>query len=294
MPRNDSVEYFLRFLRERFNAFRESLTEFLQALTLEGRPRKVEAARKVLILLDDLKRAMSEEDRPAWISQLEHKLTWYTSAVEKEVDAGLQVVQTIMVLEPQIKNQAWDFTDSASNLAIDFASIYEEYLRDSRIPELFDELVAQLEVLAGSDEIDSRKAVRKLRKLIETIRKNSRGDLFSTRGAWEFTQIFFKNYAVELIEKIPGLSSAYKALRATLTELDVEFSQLHGQIWKKLSDAAGPDLLPDAEEPELPMLEYRRLLSLPAAESDLEARNADAGDSENVIEADFEISEEGT
>jgi methyl-accepting chemotaxis protein len=255
MPKNESVEFFLRFLRERFGAFRTALTAFLQALALDDRAKKIETANLVLVTLDDLERAMSSRDHPPWVNSLKGKLQWYVRAVKKgQPDAGLQIFQTILSVHAEIENQKWDFADSSANSAIDFAAIYQEYYRDSRVPALFDELVAHLEALVGSGEIDSLQAIKALEKLIFTIKRNSRGDLFSTRGAWEFTQLFFKNYGLQLLENIPGLKHVVKAVRKTMSELDSEFSQVHDQVRQRLTETAKVDL---------PMLQYRPL-GLPA------------------------------
>jgi hypothetical protein len=249
MPKNESVEFFLRFLRERFSVFRIALKDFLQALSLDDRTQKIERAKRLLQAIDDLKRAISESDHPAWINPLETKLHWYIKAVAGHPDAGLQVLQTLLDIHGKIEAQTWDFADASSKiLAIDFAAIYQEYYQESRVPQLFDELVAQIEAIVNGGEIDSLQAINALERLILTIRKNARGDLFSTRGAWEFTQAFFKNYAIELLENTPGLRHALKALRKTMSELDLEFAQVHDRIRKRLADSAQTDL---------PMLEYR-------------------------------------
>lgn len=258
MPTNESVEFFFRFLQERFNSFRKALNAFLQVITLDNRPQKIEAARAVLTCLNDLKSAMSTPDHPPWISTLEAKLNWYVSYVSNQADAGLQLMQTILANYSSIEKQTWNFADASANAAINFAAIYQEYYNGSRVPDLFDELVTQLETIINSGEIDSLQATKALEKLVATIKKNSRGDLFSTRGAWEFTQLFFKNYALEILESLPGLKHAVKALRKTMSELDLEFSQVHEKIRQRLSDATKADL---------PMLQYRAFV-LPAPKDD--------------------------
>ncbi len=251
---NQSVEFFLRFLNERFSAFRLSLNVFLQTLALEDRNAKVASAKKVLVAIDDLKRAIAKHDHPGWITVLEQKVNWYTQVVPQGADAGLEILQTIISVSPSIANQEWNFADDSANKAIDFDAIYEEFYSQSRIPELFDELVSQLEQIIETGEIDSLQMIKALEKLIATIRKNSRGDLFSTKGAWEFTQLFFKNVAIEVLEDIPGLKHIVKGIRKTVSELDLEMSQLHDQIREKLTASAKADL---------PMLEYKRI-GLPA------------------------------
>lgn len=255
MPANESVEYFLRFLNERFAVFRTALNCFLQSLALDDRSKKIETAKGVLTTLDDLKRAMSAEDRPSWIDSLEAKLQWYLRAVPGQPDAGFQVLQTVLAVHPEIESQTWNFADSSANAAIDFAAIYQEHYRESRVPDLFDELIAQLEEIVRSGEIDSLQAIKKLENLILTIRKNTRGDFFSTHCAWEFTKTFFKNYAFELVENLPGLKHVVKALRKTVSELDLEFSQVHDRIRQRLIDVVKGDL---------PLLQYKPLeLSAP-------------------------------
>lgn len=266
MGKNASVDIFLRFLNERFEAFREALNELLKALTLEDRAKKAEACKATLGALDELKCALSSSDRPGWIGQLEGRLRWYLNH-QNLADAGLTVLNTLLPMHSTIASQKWRFDDNAP--AIDFDAIYQEYYTGSRVPELFDELVGHLETIIKAGEIDSIQTIKALEKLIATIRKNSRGDYFATRGAWEFTQIFFRNLSIELLENIPGLKHAVKAVRKTMAELDLEMSQVHDQVSQKLLESM---------KEELPMLKYKPL-ALPSppengsvAESQLRTR----------------------
>ncbi|MHC4877759.1 MAG: hypothetical protein ACYTGL_14785 [Planctomycetota bacterium] len=205
---------------------------------------------------------MSSKDHPNWIVPLENRLKWYRNRAASQPDAGLQTINTILQLTPEIESQTWDFGDSAANAAIDFAAIYREYYRGSRVPELFDELVGQLEKIIESGEIDSLTTIKALEKLIATIRKNARGDYFSTRGVWEFTQLFFRNLSIEVLESIPGLKHFVKALRKTMSELDLEMSQVHDQVKQRLTESVSGDL---------PMLEYKPLaLPVPKGETETE------------------------
>ncbi len=87
-----------------------------------------------------------------------------------------------MDLYPRIESQQWDFADSSLNAAVDFTAVYTEFYRESRVPELFDELVEELNRIVDSGEVDSLQAIKSLERLIATIKKNARGDFFSTRG----------------------------------------------------------------------------------------------------------------
>ncbi len=254
MAKNESVDFFLRFLQERFQAFRTKLTDFLKTLSLENRDHKVRLANEVLASLDDLKRAMAANDHPDWVNPLESKLRWYIRHHQAQDDCGLTVLSTVMELYPRIAAQEWRFGDASPSAGIDFNSIYQEYYRTSRVPDLFDELVGQLEQIINSGEIDSNKTIKALEKLIATIRKNARGDYFATRGAYEFTQVFFKNFTLEVLESVPGIKHVVKSVRKTMSELDLEMLQVHDNVKQRLSA-----LIPE----DLPMLEYKPL-ALPA------------------------------
>ena len=272
MSKNESVEFFLRFLRERYDVFHGKYTDFLLALPQDDGKQKVITARATLAALDDLRRAISEKDQPPWFNTIHKMIDWYLRAGHGNPEAGLKILRTIIKHNHEIESQTWDSRDFASDSAIDFARIYQEYFRQSRVPELFDELVAQLEAIISSGEIDSLDAIKALEKLVATIRKNSRGDFFSTRGAWEFTQVFFKNYALELLERIPGLGEAVKALRKTMSDLDSEFSQVHVEIRSHLTEIVKEDL---------PMLEYHPIqLPAPKYGQTSEPTDGDAVDSE--------------
>jgi hypothetical protein len=249
MAKNESVDFFLRFLNERFAAFREALMQLLEAISLEDKRRKGEAAKKVLHTIDDLKRSMSATDHPSWLGQLEGQLKGYLARYEGHPDSGKALLAAILHLHPAIEDQKWVFAE-ASPAAIDFAAIYEEYYAASRVPELFQELIGHLETIIQSGEIDSIQTIKALEKLIATLRKNARGDYFSTRGAWEFTQVFFRNFSIELFEDIPVLKHVFKALRKTMSELDLEMNEVHDQVRRKLAESA---------KEELPMLEYKAL-----------------------------------
>jgi hypothetical protein len=263
MSKNESVDFFLRFLEERFTAFRTALTSLIQAVTQEDRTRKLEEAKLTLARIDDLKRAMSKVDHPNWIRPLEERISWYVRAAESQQDAGLQLIGTVLQLNPQIESQKWEFADTAASSAIDFAQIYQEYYQASKVPELFDQLVCHLETIINSGEIDSVQTTKALERLLATIRKNARGDYFSTRGAWEFTLVFFKNLSIETLETIPALKQVSKALRKTMAELDLEMSHVHDEVRKRLQVAV-PGLLP--------VLEYRtRTLPAPKSNEDEDA-----------------------
>ncbi|MBX9654945.1 hypothetical protein K2Y11_15140 [bacterium] len=237
MPSNKSFDSFLRSVNERFNLFRSSLSEMMKILSLEDRNRKIEAVKEVLLRIDDLRRTVSSEDFPVWGPVLESRLNWYIQVVATNDTAGRELLKTILDVNPEIQKQQWNFDDYDGN-PIDFAAIYEEYYRSSPVPDLFDQLIAQLQELIDSGEIDSNKSLQALRNLIATIKKNSRRDQYSTVGTWQVVRHFLGTLGLEGLEAIPAIAPVVKAIRRTVDELDLEVPNVCQKIRDKLSEVA--------------------------------------------------------
>ena len=254
MPTKESIEQYQRFLNERFTVFREKLAALVKAMSLEDRGKKVEAAKAAQGALEDIKRSVSQNDRPGWTGPLEAIFNHYLAQHQHNADAGHALLNAIAQQHSAIETQKWNLTEDAPGAAVDFSAIYKEYYSQSRVPALFDELVKHLEEIIHSGEVDSVKMIKALQDLIATIKKNARGDYFSTRGAWEFTRVYLKNLGIEALEKIPVLSVPIKALHKTAEELDIEMSNVTEQVSNRLSEMV---------HAPLPMLTYKRL-ALPA------------------------------
>jgi len=126
-----------------------------------------------------------------------------------------------------IKEEKLLSSESKENIAYDFDQLFEKFRSESKLPVLFDSLIEILEKIGESNEIDSRKIVDSLNKLIATVKKNKNGSYFSTRCMLDlFTSVFRKFLWAELI-KIPGLDSLLKALQETFQELDNEMANIH-------------------------------------------------------------------
>lgn len=250
MQEKEGFKAYVRLVNDKHNALKSALTNFIQAFSAENKERKISTAQAVLEAVAVLKQHLSSEDRPTWISSLEREIHRYIQPTKNNERSRLQVFQIMIGLYPRIQSHIWNFDQSSENLAIDFSTIYRECFDSSRVASLFDELIQHLETIIDSGEIDSKKATYALERLIATIKKNSRGDFFSTRGVWEFSTAFLKNYGFEILESTPGVKQAVKALRKTMSELDVEFSEVHNEV---------KDRLEGITKTEFPMLQYNLL-----------------------------------
>jgi hypothetical protein len=270
--KNPSVDVFLRHLGERFDAFKEQLASFMRALTKEDIAAKGAEATSLVNTIDNLSGTLSRADQPNWLAPLRQRVEWYTRFFDKERNAAEQMLKTVLQYNPAIDTQRWHF-DEQPEVAVDFSSVYEDAYRTSRASELFDALIAHVEAIVASGAIDSVKTIRALEKLIATIRKNARRDYFSNRGAWEFSRVFLRKLSAELLEKVPVLGPAVKAMNKTMAELDIEMCHVHDEVRTRLAASFATEM-PLLEGDVIPMLELdpevqknaARLLPGPAGE----------------------------
>lgn len=275
MQQNETVGVFLRFLNEKLNEFRSALATFIRTMTLEDRNSKSKTAGELLVRVETLRSTLSTNDLPHWVPTLEQALRAYQKN-PNHPDAGFSVMKGIMSVYHQIQNQKWDMADFSAAGAIEFTAIYEDVYAGSGIRELFDTLIEQLQWIIDSGLIDSNGAIKQLERLLATLRKNATADIFSRQGAWQFTKIFVKNFSWEILEKVPILEQATKALRKTMEELDIKFSHVRDEVTNRLTNAAKPDqpTLPKKEFPlPAPSHEDREILA--------DSKLADAHQSEN-------------
>lgn len=234
---NESFQAFIRSVNQQMDRLRQSMSDLLKTISLEDRDRKVEAAKILISRIDDLKRTLSSNDFPVWAPIIETRLNWYIQNVRHVESAGQELLNAIVEVQPLIAKHEWNF-ESDDGQAIDFPAIYEECYRSSRLPELFDQLVKQLEELIESGEIDSTKSTNALRNLIATIKKNSRKDQYSTMATWHVIGVLLANIGLQSLEDIPAISTVVKAIRTTMEELNIEVPNVCRTIRVKVAAAA--------------------------------------------------------
>lgn len=247
MSKDSSFEFFMRAVEERHQIFKNRLDELLEAVSGNDPQKKQGASKSAHESLQHLKQTISQADYPPWLGPIESKLHWYTPRT-KEEKSGKVLLSTLIKLYSQIMKQQWNLDRPKGISPVDFDSIYRLFYDESRAPELFEELLKQLQSIVDSGEVDSLKAIQSLEKLISTIRKNMRGSYFSTVGTLHFTTTLFKNYLWEELSKIPAIGSFLQAFSKTLSELDVEMSEVHTKLSERIAQDAKADL---------PMLKYK-------------------------------------
>ena len=242
MPKNESVDFFLRFLNERFDVFKRSFENLKEILVQNNADNKIAACKETLQTIVSLKEAMSSSDHPKWIGHIEGATRKFIERHRHYADAGKTFINAIIACSPYIQNQKWEFSESQEYAPVDFDGYFQKFYDESRLPELFDELVSHLQVLIESGQIDSIHVFTQLQKLTNTIRHNARGSYFSVHATFDFAITFLKNLALEYLEKIPVLAETLRAIQKTIDELKSEFATVQQKTRDDVIDKLKTDL----------------------------------------------------
>ena len=248
MTTNDKTTFLLRTLQSQHNALSKSLDDFIKAFPLGDHKSTRTQATILMGKLEIIKNSLDAKDFPEWVKPLENMLKWYIETKIIPPNIGLRIIPVISEIYLDIKSQQWEYLTLPEDSAINFSLIYNNCYQYSGVPELFDELVAHLEQIIGSDVIDSKRAIIAFEKLIATAKSNARGDYFSTFGLWHCAQVFFKNFSIVTLENTPVIKNFVIAANKTMEEIDVRMQEVQENIQKSLSESLNSDF---------PTLEYR-------------------------------------
>jgi len=241
MQKNESIDFFLRFLNERFDIFKRSLEDLKEILMKNNADQKIAACENSLSALSSLKTAMSAADHPPWIRQIETAISQF---IERQhyAGSGRTFINTLILCSPHIENQDWIFFETGEYKPIEFDAYFQRFYDESRLPELFDELVGHLQAIIESGEIDSTRALTKLQKLINTVKRNARGSYFSVHATFEFAISLLKNLLLEYIDSTPVLGEVFRAVQKTINELEKEFETVQQKTKDDVMDKLKTDL----------------------------------------------------
>lgn len=251
MASDDGAKFYLRFVTQKHSDLTKSITGLVNALVSENLEVKKEKTKLSLKKAQDLKSAIADEDLPDWLTPLIEVLTKFFNGSNTQQ----ALIGFIIRYEASIKSHVW-VIEKDSEQAFNFDSIFEHYKSESRIPELFDEIIKILEDIEASGEIDSISMLSALTKVIATLKKNKDGSFFSMNSAWSFVTSFFKYYFLAEISKVPVLGSALLALQKVVDETNQEMSDIKSNVELKIKETVEQEIKPLRQRTELPFLAY--------------------------------------
>lgn len=229
MVDNKAVEFFGRILKERHLDLKKESELLMLELASEQLDQKKVAAKRVFDSANQLRAILPSAEAPGWLRDVIGNVQYFIEGSWRSGDLAKYHYKLL----PLILNHDWGVVASEIS-ALDFDGVFEFYRKESRLPELFDEVISLLENIKSSNEIDSLNMIEALEKVIATLRKGKDGSYFSLSGAWKFLMSFANNYLWAELEKLPLLGTAFEALRKTMEEADREMETLYSSVQNEL------------------------------------------------------------
>ena len=237
---NNSVDVFLRTLNERFNAFKADFESLLKALASNDTNEKNAAAQRTLTSADDVQRSLSENDQPGWLHPIILSLKQHSARLDN-ANHCYELARVVAKLYARIHNHKWSFAKEDVT-GFDFDALYEQCREKSRVPALFDQLIEGLEAIVSSNEVDSRRVIQALDRLIQSLKRSRRGSYFATMATWDFVVGVLHNWLWGELCKVPAIGGLLTAVRETLDETDSEMETLHNEMQTQVQNQIATEI----------------------------------------------------
>lgn len=234
---NSSAELLLRLVKERHTEINRELENFITIMVGENIDQKYQSASSLLKASNELKGILATPDQPSWLNGLIQILSHFVS---KQINQK-QTIDWIIKSRNNILGHQWSF-EASSETAINFDSIFERYKKESRLPELFGEIIKILEDIKESGEVEKIAMLNGLSKVIATLKQSQNGSYFSMNAAWSFLISFVKNFMWAELSNVPGLSSLITALKETLGEMDKEMTKLQMDLENEINEQVSTEI----------------------------------------------------
>lgn len=249
MTSDDPVAFYKAFLTERHAAFRDQLDAFLTAFIGADTKRKVQLANAALQSLDALELALPKNHIPSWMPGLRKGLRKYVSRDGHGEDAR-PLLTSVLAQHRAIVSQDWAL-DPKEDISLDFDSLFQKCYEESRVPELLESLLASLEQVITTGEVDSRRVLRALERAVSIIRRNMRGAYLSTQGGWYFVRKLLDNIILEGLSDVSGLGAVVRGIKTTAEEIDKEMEAVNSSWRHGIGAAADAAQLTDGPAADL-------------------------------------------
>lgn len=270
MSTEEATKHLEKLLKSQQIETSNAATNFIKHLSKENLNEKRAAANRLVDELDSLKKLAPKSKAPAWLDELKAILVAYVNSQLDSEKVATQFIQTL----PDIRNHQWTLETNPPS-GFDFEEIFYQCRAESRIPQLFDEIIELLEKIRDSGELDSRSMVDGLSKIIATLEAGKTSTRFNFDGAWKFLCIFLENYFWAEATNIPGIGPLLHALRETFNTAEDEIVKLRNNINQSVEERAVSEvrLFQRSSAPQLAIYSASGLLI------------EDRGDSGQVIQA---------
>lgn len=233
MDNNESLNYFMRLLKERHSDLKKTNDILFTVLVNEDRETKKSACVNNLEAANNLSISLAAADRPEWLKATIQWCKWYGDNFARD-DANNYLFNNLSPIRNDLIQHEWTLSKSKIDTDFHFDEMYERFKKESKLPEFFDALISTLEKMIASGEIDSIKTVASIQQLLSLLKQNKSGSYFSVMASWEFMGGFIKNTLWESLDSIPVVKQLKKGFEKTVGEMDIELDELHNSIAQEM------------------------------------------------------------
>jgi hypothetical protein len=231
---------FMNVIREKHEQYKSALTGLLSALSENDQTKQFETNSHLLKVSQELSSILAQEDRPPWLIETITVTGDYARKNKnpKAIASGSSwvLLQKLIELHQHGMAHSWNFESNSNSTGYDFDAVFIDSRKNSNLVELFDSMIASLEKMLATGEIDSVRAIEAMQKLIATLSQNKNGSYFSTMASWEFVRSFTRNLVWEALGEIPGVQPVKAAFEKTLEETNIEMKKLQNDVASRLRE----------------------------------------------------------
>lgn len=220
-------DFVAQLVRKHHEGVKSEIEATLMALVGEDADHKKARAKEIGLACGRLHEVLPQSSQPPWLQTLWSDASMYEMGSLKP---GAFLKQ-LLEYRPVVQNHLWPF-DRSSGTPIDFESIYQKYKAESRLPELFAEIVTLLHQLRDSGQIDSVSFLDGLRKVTATLEKGRDGTFFDLSAACNLAFAFMADVVWAQLGAIDGFGPVLASLDKLLHSLAEEV----GTVREKVAD----------------------------------------------------------
>ena len=178
MANSEATEIFIKALNKHHNNLVESLSNLIRALAAPDKDNKILIANNAFNSLKYLNDIIDGSHKPDWTDPLSlHLDRFIHNPNGNNSFAASQLNMALMNFFPYVKEHNWNNYLEDKNTILDIDEIYKKYRDASKLPTLFDKIIAILEELGSSNDIDSKAMVKALENMVNI--QNIQDEIFN-------------------------------------------------------------------------------------------------------------------
>lgn len=174
-------------------------------------------------------------DTPKWVIQLQNLTNKYLKQTTIPAHK-LEIYNFIKSNKNEIAIHDWN--KGGYDHDLNFEKIYEKYKSESRLTELFDNMIDLLEKMIVEEDLELGNLENKISFLLSVIRSNISKSYSADQSILSYIIYFIKEFLLNMASNIPGLKEFIDAMISTVKLIDseiVEVSQkTNNEIKEKL------------------------------------------------------------